>query len=69
MFNHERMAELIREKGIEQKAIAEAIGVSEQAISYFVRGLKDPSLAVLGRIARKLGVPTAELIKDEAEAK
>lgn len=64
MFNYERMAELIREKGIEQKTIAEAVGVSEQAISYFVRGLKDPSLAVLSRIARELGVSAAELVKD-----
>ena len=62
MFNHERMAELIREKGIEQKAIANAVGVSEQAISAFVRGLKDPSLTVLTRIARELGVSAAELI-------
>ena len=64
MFNHERMAELIREKGIEQKAIAEAVGVSEQAISYFVRGLKTPSIEILGRIAKYLGVSAAELIKD-----
>lgn len=63
MFNHEKMAELIREKGIEQKTVAEAVGVSEQAISYFVRGLKDPSLAVLGRIAKVLGVSAAELIE------
>ena len=64
MFNHEKMAELIREKGIEQKTVAEAVGVSEQAISYFVRGLKEPSLNVLGRIAKELGVSAAELIKE-----
>ena len=64
MFNHERMAEILREKGIEQKTVAEAVGVSEQAISYFVRGLKDPSLAILGRIAKELGVSVAELVKD-----
>lgn len=64
MFNHEKMAELIRERKIEQKTVAEAVGVSEQAISYFVRGLKEPSLAVLGRIAKVLGVPAAELIKE-----
>ena len=64
MFNHEKMAELIRERKIEQKTVAEAVGVSEQAISYFVRGLKEPSLAVLGRIAKVLGVSAAELIKE-----
>ena len=64
MFNYEKMAELIRERGIEQKTVAEAVGVSEQAISYFVRGLKEPSLNVLGRIAKVLGVSAAELIKE-----
>lgn len=64
MFNYERMAELIREKGIEQKTIAEAVGVSEPAVSYFVRGLKSPSIEVLGRIAKVLDVSAAELIKE-----
>lgn len=65
MFNHEKMAELIREKGLDQKAIAGAVGVSEQAISAIVRGLKDPSLKVLSRIAKELGCSTAELIIEE----
>lgn len=64
MFNYERMNELIREKGIDQKTLANAVGVSDQAISYFARGLKDPSLALLGKIAHELGVTAAELIKE-----
>ena len=62
MFNHERMAEIIREKGIEQKALAEEVGVSEAMMSFIVRGLKEPSLTVLTRIAKALDVPVAELI-------
>lgn len=64
MFNHERMAELIREKGIEQKTLAAQVGVSPTMIGYIVKGLKEPSLTVLGRIARELGVSAAELIKE-----
>lgn len=64
MIDYERLAELIREKEIEQKELAEKVGVSDTAISFFVRGLKDPSLTVLSRIARVLEVPVAELIKD-----
>ena len=64
MFNYEKMAELIREKGIEQKTVAEAVGVSEQAVSYFVRGLKSPSIEVLSRIAKVLDVSAGELIKE-----
>lgn len=67
MFNYERMAELIREKGIEQKTVAEAVGVSERAISVFVRGLKDPSVKVLVRIAHVLGVSAAELIVEDGQ--
>lgn len=69
MFDHERLAELIREKGVEQKSIAVKVGVSETMMSFLVNGLKDPSLTVLSRLARELGVPVSELIKEEAEAK
>ena len=62
MFNHEKMAEIIREKGIEQKGLAEKVGISEAMMSFVVRGLKEPSLTVLARIARELGVSAAEFI-------
>ena len=65
MFNHERMAEIIREKGIEQKGLAEKVGISEAMMSFVVRGLKEPSLTVLARIAKALDVPVAELIIEE----
>ena len=64
MINHEKIAELIRAKGIEQKALAEEVGVSEAMMSFIVRGLKEPSLTVLTRIAKALDVPVAELIKE-----
>lgn len=62
MINHEKIAELIRAKGIEQKVLAEEVGVSEAMMSFIVRGLKEPSLTVLTRIAKALDVPVAELI-------
>ena len=65
MINHEKIAELIRAKGIEQKALAEEVGVSEAMMSFIVRGLKEPSLTVLTRIAKALDVPVAELIIEE----
>lgn len=64
MINHEKIAELIHAKGIEQKALAEEVGVSEAMMSFIVRGLKEPSLTVLSRIAHELGVSVAELIKE-----
>lgn len=65
MFNYKRMAELIHDKGLEQKALAEKVGVSPMMISYIVNGLKEPSLTVLTRIAKALDVPAAELITEE----
>lgn len=62
MINHEKIAELIHDKGLEQKALAEEVGVSEAMMSFIVRGLKEPSLTVLTRIAKALDVPVAELI-------
>ena len=64
MFKHERMAELIRGKGIEQKELAGKVGVSEAMMSFLVRGLKEPSLTVLSRIAHELGVSVAELVEE-----
>lgn len=62
MINYEKIAELIHDKGLEQKALAEEVGVSEAMMSFIVRGLKEPSLTVLTRIAKALDVPVAELI-------
>lgn len=64
MFNYEKMAEIIREKGIEQKELAGNVGISEAMMSFVVRGLKEPSLTVLARIAKVLGVSVAELINE-----
>jgi transcriptional regulator with XRE-family HTH domain len=44
--------------------MADAAGVSEAAMSYFVRGVRQPSLAVAKRIADKLGVTVDELLTE-----
>lgn len=65
MVNQEKIKELLGEKGIEQKALAAQVGISEAMMSFIVNGLKEPSLTVLSRIAKVLGVPVAELIIEE----
>ena len=65
MVDCEKIKSLIDEKGLEQKDIADAVGISGQMISYIVRGLREPSVTVLSRIAKELGVSTAELLIDE----
>lgn len=63
--NTEKLKELLEVKKIEQKELAEQVGVSAPMVSYIVNGLKEPSLTVLGRIAKVLGVSVAELIVEE----
>ena len=64
MVNCERIKQLMEEKGIANKAMAEAIGVSEPMVSYILRGLREPSLTVLARMAKVLDCTTASLIED-----
>lgn len=65
MVDCEKIRSLIAEKKLEQKDVAEAVGVSEQMISYIVRGLREPSVTVLSRIAKVLDCAPGELIIQE----
>ena len=65
MVNCEKIRKMLGEKGIEQKELAAKVGISEAMMSFIVNGLKEPSLTILGRIAKALGVPAAELIVEE----
>lgn len=55
-------------KGITQAALAEKIGVAQTTVSAWELGIAEPSIARLRRIARALGVTTADLIGEEAAA-
>lgn len=65
MFNHSKLKELMESRSVSQKELADVAGVSEAGMSYFVRGVKQPSLAVAKRIADKLGVTVDELLIEE----
>lgn len=67
MVNCEKIKELMKAKGLDTYTLAEAVGISQPMVSYIVRGLKEPSIAVLGRIATTLGVKMAELL-DESDS-
>ena len=66
-FNHAKLAGLLRDRSIEQKELAEAVGVSEAAVSGWCRGIKIPSFEAAVRIARFLGISTDELATDYTE--
>lgn len=49
-------------KGLTQEQLAEAVGVTEQAIGKIERGENAPLLSTLDTIARRLGVAAAHLM-------
>ena len=57
-----RLEELLEERQIPRKVIANVAGVSEVFISYIISGKKIPSIPVLQRIAKYLDVSMDELV-------
>lgn len=61
-MNRKRIKELMEEREITQKELADVAGVSQPFMSYLLRGYKVPSVPVLKRIAEYFGVPMESLI-------
>ena len=59
-----RVIKTLREsKGLSQKALADAVGVTDAYITMLETGKrKNPSLDVLRKLAKALGVPVTELL-------
>lgn len=56
------VAELRKEKGLTQKQLAEALFVSDKAVSKWERGLSLPDTGLLLPLAQQLGVTVTELL-------
>ena len=67
MINCEKLKELMKAKGFDTYTLADAAGVSQPMVSFVVRGLREPSLAVLGRMASALGVKVADLLDEPSD--
>ena len=68
----ERISALRREKGLKQDELAEALGVSPQAVSKWENDVSCPDIMILTVLAEKLGVTVDELLsgkKPEPEVK
>ena len=68
MVNGKKIAELMRQKGIMNKALAAEVGVSESMMTYITKELREPNVTVLARIAKALGCAVDELIIKEGTA-
>lgn len=61
----DRIRKIRKNDGLTISALAERIGVSESYISQLERGLVDPSVSLLRKLAHGLGVPVAAFFDDD----
>ena len=64
-----RIKEVLEEKGIKQKWLAEKLGKSYNMVNSYVQNRKQPRLEVLYDIAEILNVEVKELLTARKEAK
>lgn len=58
----DKIKQICKEKGIQQKEIAKALNVANQTVSMWVRNNREPDIETIKKIASALGVPVSELI-------
>ena len=61
-----RLADLIKSKQLSQKKLAEMAGVTEAAMSHYLKGDRFPRASVLSRIADALGTTSDYLMNGVA---
>lgn len=62
-----RIKEILKEKGVKQKWLAEKIGKSFNIVNEYSNNRRQPSLEVLFHIAEILNVSPKDLIKESHE--
>lgn len=63
----DRIKELLTQKGITQKELSGLTGITESAISHYVKGDRIPRGANLVKIAKALGTTTDDLLSGDHE--
>lgn len=61
----ENLKNIMKEKGITSKELAERVGVSQVHISYILNNKRDPSIDLLEKIATILNVSVSDFYLDE----
>jgi len=61
------LKEVLAEKGIKQKFIAEKLGVSDSTVSLWVKGKAQPTISNLKKLAEILSVDVTLLIHGKKE--
>lgn len=64
VFDYEYFKQLLKEKNLKSKDIAELINVCSDRISKYLNGHAMPSIDTLYKLAVFLGVPMEDLLKE-----
>lgn len=62
---NEKVKELMRSKGINQKELSSLSGISESSISRYLAGDKNPRMDIIVNVARALEVSTEYFLEDD----
>lgn len=63
----DRLAEQLKKRGLTQKELSIRAGVTEAAVSHYLKGDRMPRASVLARIAEVLGITTDYLVGGDAQ--
>ena len=58
----QRLSDLLKEKGMQQQTLAQIAGVTEAAVSHYIKGDRVPRASVMSRIAEALGTTSDYLM-------
>lgn len=62
-----KIMRIMKEKGMSQKQLAKASGITEAAISKYISGEREPRITFLKRIADALDVPADEFLYEKVD--
>lgn len=60
--NGDRISALMDKKGVTQSEMAERVGITKSMMCYIARGLRNPNIETLSRIANELDCTIDELV-------
>lgn len=62
---HLRLAEIIKQSGMTQTAIAKALNITQSNISHYIKGDKMPALDTLANLCKLLDIDTNYILCQE----
>lgn len=64
----ERISEMLQKRGVQQKELAERIGITETAMSRYIAGTREPKPDVIANMATALHTTSDYLLGIESDA-